>query len=58
MRNKCQKAGKKSKTRMIENKKKPTPSDLRLIALIDASYKIFMALIKKNCIEKHPIAMV
>ena len=43
---------KRSKTIMIEKKVKPTIRDFRPIALTNASYKIFMGLIKDK-IEKH-----
>ncbi|XP_068250211.1 uncharacterized protein [Palaemon carinicauda] len=43
---------KKSKTKMIKKVKKPTVKDLRPIALTNASYKIFMALMKDE-IEEH-----
>ena len=43
---------KKSKTKMIGKKKKPTAKDLRPVALTNVSYKIFMSLCK-NEIEEH-----
>ena len=43
---------KKSRTKMIEKKKKPTVEDLRPIALTDVSYKMMMSIVKEK-VEEH-----
>ena len=43
---------KKSRTVMIEKKRKPTAEDLRPIALTDVSYKIMMSIVKEK-VEEH-----
>lgn len=43
---------KKSRTKMIEKKKKPTVKDLRPIALTNVSYKIYMMIMKEE-LENH-----
>ena len=41
-----------SKTKMMKKKKKPTVEDLRPIALLNSSYKVFMGIMKTK-IEEH-----
>lgn len=43
---------KRSKTKMLEKTRKPTPKDLRPIALTNISYKLYMSLLKDE-IEDH-----
>jgi hypothetical protein len=45
---------KQSNTKMIPKKRRPTPKDLRPIALTNVNYKIFMSIVKDK-IEKHLI---
>ena len=48
------KGWKKSRTKMVEKKRRPMAKDLRPIALTDVSYKIFMSMVKED-IDDHLI---